>query len=72
MLQMERSDNTFSSVFCQGGDCDSNTTLTNLADKSFIRPFHLQHFLLFSFHTNQTKIHFLNFSSIFSLGIKKP
>ena len=70
MLQMERSDNAFSSVFCQGGDCDSNTTLTNLADKSFIRPFHLQHFLLFSFHTNQTKIHFLNFSSIFSLGIK--
>ena len=48
MLQMERSDNTFSSVFCQGGDCDSNTTLTNLADKSIIRPFHLQHFLLFS------------------------
>ena len=45
---MEMSDNTFSSVFCQGGDCDSNTTLTNLADKSFIRHFHLQHFLLFS------------------------
>ena len=41
---MERSDNTFSSVFCQGGDCDSNTTLTNLADKSFIIPFTFQNF----------------------------